>query len=323
MHGREGLQALQARLGAARAAADRGDRDAALVQIAAALELDPNFLAAHALRDRLLADASAPVPAPVADERAPAPPPQDVSADGYARFQQRTKRRRLENRVDAARDAITRGRLTDAAAALDEVIELDPKLPELFALTEAFDTLRRRSPAHRGPWLAAAAVFACTILGGSWLHDSSSLTSRPVMTAGILLPVAVPKVTISTEVTPIGTSGEQKIEASGAKAEITPEPAGVPLAPEPPSETAAQPSRSPQDVAADESALIQKALQRYQLAYEKLDALPAQALAFDACDVRVSGDIATATCQGSPRVWIFTLRKNGGDWTVDTARAER
>jgi hypothetical protein len=272
--------------------------------------------------------------------------PPGVSADGYARFQQRTKRRRLENRLDAARDAIKRGRLTDAAAALDEVIELDPRLPELFALTEAFDTLRRASQAHRGPWLAAAGVFACTLLGGSWLQDSSSLMSRPVMTAGLQLPVAAPKVTVSMEFTAIGTSGvHEAIEASDAKADATLEPADVALAPEPPNETAAPPSRSsalrePQGTLSDrnsveskgerlalqdpdDSALIQRALQRYQLAYEKLDALPAQALIFGACDVRVSGEAATATCQGSPRVWIFTLRRNGGDWTVESARAER
>src|SRR5258706_4403392 len=121
MQGRENWQALQARLTAARLAADRGDRDMALAEVAAALELDPNFLAAHELRDRVLAEAAAPVapPAPAADQRPPAP---DVSADGFARFQQRTMRRRLENRVEAARDAIERGRMTDAAAALDEVI---------------------------------------------------------------------------------------------------------------------------------------------------------------------------------------------------------
>jgi hypothetical protein len=147
-----------------------------------------------------------------------------------------------------------------------------------------------------------------------------------------------------------------------------------------PSETAAQSLRSPAlrepqgtlsdrnsveskgerlALADDESALVQKALQRYRLAYEELDAqsaqtvwpavnqaalarafdgLDSQTLTFDACDIRVSGDAATATCQGSaryvpkvgsrepriePRVWNFTLRKNGGEWKIDNARAER
>src|SRR5882672_8085163 len=56
MQGRENWQALQARLAAARLAADRGDRDTALAEVAGALELDPNFLAAHELRDRVLAE---------------------------------------------------------------------------------------------------------------------------------------------------------------------------------------------------------------------------------------------------------------------------
>jgi hypothetical protein len=109
----------------------------------------------------------------------------------------------------------------------------------------------------------------------------------------------------------------------------------------------------------DESPLVHRALQRYRLAYDDLDArsvqavwpavnqaalarafdgLASQSLTFDACDVRVSGDAAAATCRGSaqyvprvgsrvarvePRRWSFTLRKNGGDWKIDSARAER
>jgi len=51
-----------------------------------------------------------------------------------------------------------------------------------------------------------------------------------------------------------------------------------------------------------------------------------------------AGDAAMATCHGSaryvpkvgsreprvePRVWNFTLRKLGSDWTIETARADR
>jgi hypothetical protein len=109
----------------------------------------------------------------------------------------------------------------------------------------------------------------------------------------------------------------------------------------------------------DEHVLVKEALQRYRSAYEGLDAQSAQAvwpavnqaalarafdglesqtLTFDACDVRVRGEAATATCQGSaryvpkigsrepriePRTWSFTLRKTGADWKIDSARAER
>src|SRR6185312_5919171 len=113
------------------------------------------------------------------------------------------------------------------------------------------------------------------------------------------------------------------------------------------------------EMTADDSLLVKQALQRYRVAYEGLDARSAQAvwpavnqaalarafdglesqsLTFDACDVRVRGEVATATCQGSaryvpkigsreprvePRVWSFTLRKNGSDWKIDSARADR
>jgi hypothetical protein len=66
------------------------------------------------------------------------------------------------------RAALNAGRLRAAAAALDEVIELDPNLPELVALTAEFDDLRRTATAARlGPSLAAAAVFAITVLAAS------------------------------------------------------------------------------------------------------------------------------------------------------------
>jgi hypothetical protein len=109
----------------------------------------------------------------------------------------------------------------------------------------------------------------------------------------------------------------------------------------------------------DDNLLVEQALQRYRTAYEGLDAQSAQAvwpavnqmalarafdglesqsLTFDACDVRVRGEAAIATCHGSaryvtkvgsrtprvePRVWNFTLYRAGTDWKIDSARAER
>jgi len=104
---------------------------------------------------------------------------------------------------------------------------------------------------------------------------------------------------------------------------------------------------------------VKQVLQRYRTAYDGLDARSAQAvfpavnqaalarafdglasqtLTFDACDVQLRGEAAVATCRGSaryvpkigsreprvePRVWNFSLRKTGSDWTIDSARAER
>jgi hypothetical protein len=104
---------------------------------------------------------------------------------------------------------------------------------------------------------------------------------------------------------------------------------------------------------------VQSVLQRYRSAFERLDAhsaaavwpavnenalarafdgLHSQALTFDVCYVRLEDDVAAATCRGSaryipkigsrepriePRVWRFTLRKSGSDWTIENARAEQ
>jgi hypothetical protein len=105
--------------------------------------------------------------------------------------------------------------------------------------------------------------------------------------------------------------------------------------------------------------MIESVLQQYRRAYDSLDArsahavwptvdqtalerafggLRSQSLTFDECSVRVDGVVATATCRGSaeyvpkvgsseaqvePRVWTFTLRKAGGSWRIEAARARR
>ena len=222
---RERWQALQAHLAAARASADAGDQQHALVEVNAALALDPDFLAAQSLRDRIVkksapptSTAAAPMNFNAATPAAASPPPAIaerafpareapvqqarlawwadadvaaskpaaapaatsmaglelpiggwraadrvtaarsigdlelritdgqtatlapaltpavaapaealrqaplVSAEGYARFEARAKRRRVDRRVEAARAAIQRRRLHEAAVALNEII---------------------------------------------------------------------------------------------------------------------------------------------------------------------------------------------------------
>ncbi len=169
MDARARWHALQARLTAARAALDTGDRTKALAEITAALELDRDFLAAHALHDRILAMGFAD-----AVSATPAVPVQPARSEPYAKFEQRARRRRVDRRVDAARAAIAQQRVKAAAAALDEVIDLDPNLPELVELTAQFDELRRAAATpHRGPKIAAAAVFAAALFGASVVQDAS------------------------------------------------------------------------------------------------------------------------------------------------------
>ncbi|HEY2905431.1 MAG TPA: hypothetical protein VGJ29_05985 [Vicinamibacterales bacterium] len=225
MDARERWQALQTNLNVARASVEAGDRARALEAVNAALAIDPEFLAAQSLRDRiltwtdLLIAAPSPLPAPIA-----APARQEstarrplVSAEGYARFEERAKRRRVDKRIEAARLAIERGKLREAAAALDEVIELDPNLPELASLTAAFDELRRSTvPSDRGPWIAAAVVFGTIVLAASWIQESRVLQSRAVTAVAPLVatntpePIVVEPIQPDVDaVQPLATSDEQ------------------------------------------------------------------------------------------------------------------
>src|SRR5262249_25869134 len=121
--------------------------------------------------------------------------------DGYAKFEARARRRRVDRRIDAARIALERRRLRDAATALDEIIELDPNLPELAELTASFDELRRDAAAtRRGPWVAAAASFAVVLFGATWLQETRPLAS--VQTGGLspLVETPAPAPVVQTDI---------------------------------------------------------------------------------------------------------------------------
>ena len=119
-----------------------------------------------------------------------------------------------------------------AATALDEVIELDPNLPELPELTARFDEspAQGRGETHRGPRLAAAAVFAVIVLGASLLHDSTSLISRPMIAAAPLVSVSVPtpSVAVPPEAAAAGTTGDRETVAEPTVRRPSPEPAIAP-----------------------------------------------------------------------------------------------
>lgn len=317
MDARERWQALQARLTAARAAADHGDRSTALAEVSAALELDPEFLAAHSLRDRILALPSDPpgltAPPALREHAAPshlAPTPLASAhlapagaPSSYAGFEQRARRRRVDRRIDAARAAIQQQALKAAAAALDEVIDLDPNLPELAELTAEFDTLRRAvATPRRGPWLAAAAVFAVAMFGGSWLQDSAPILSRQIVSAAPLPAPMTPIVTVSERFETAGTAGVRTpapaSNAGGAAAAIE--------------EAALVPGALP----GDETMLVTQTL----LGYRWNTDVAAGPIGFDNCDPRVDGDAATAVCHAGPGEWSVTLRKTGTSWKIETAR---
>lgn len=235
----------------------------ALEHVQAALAIDPEFLAAQSLRDRIL---TAP-PASVAASRGAVPAPADarplVSADGYARFEERARRRRVDRRVDAARAAIAKRRLKEAASAIDEITELDPNLPELATLATQMDELRRtRVRSHGGPWLAAVATFAGVLLAATYLQESGILLSRPFITPAPLVQ-SEPSTTIDAieALDTTGTTGTMEPAEPDAEPPVetavrTPDrdvmttPArAVPLAPARP--TAPEPSPQPAATRAD------------------------------------------------------------------------
>jgi tetratricopeptide (TPR) repeat protein len=278
---RERWQALQANLNVARASVQAGDRTRALEAVDAALAIDPEFLAAQSLRDRIVKLSDLPVAAP----SAPPPPSPSlsrpsadpfarrplVSTEGYARFEERAKRRRVDKRIEAARSAIERKKLREAASALDEVIELDPNLPELATLTAAFDQLRRSTVrSDRGPWFAAALVFGTMVLAASWIEESRVLQSRSVTTGAPLVAARSPEPIVLVEPTPEAAQPAGTADAEGRLVEAsvatkspepidrtppldrTPPPAAHEPAPVAPS--APQPVRAPAQVAPPPSA---------------------------------------------------------------------
>ena len=374
---------------------DSGDRTRALEEVDAVLGIDPEFVAAHALRQHILSSATGvattqPSPEPQTAGAEPPSPPM-VSVSGYVKFEERVKRRRLERRLDAARAAIEKRQPDEAAVALDEVIELNPELPELSALVAALDDLRRpTSRVHHGPWLAAAAIFAGMMLAASRVDDQSAPHWRPVVSVSEVAIALAPPPRVTTTKTDdqddvVETYGQaqvasvtpntfRKVPATAEPASSFPIPSPAaenasPLNPLPPADTsnAANPTGadtatiSPKELVpgADDELPVQRALRRYRVAYDGLDArsaqsvwpsvnqaalarafdgLESQTLTFENCDVQLSGETATAKCHGNmryvpkigsreprtePRVWSFTLRKSGSDWQIDNARVER
>jgi hypothetical protein len=132
-----------------------------------------------------------------------------VSSDGQALFEQRVKRRRVDRSVHAARAALQRRCLEDAVAALDEIVELDPGLPELGELTAELNQVRRAAASSTpGPWIAAAAVFVIAVIG-SWLPESESLLSHPMAGSALLVSPLMPAV-IATASTSTASTGESE-----------------------------------------------------------------------------------------------------------------
>ena len=355
---------LQLHLRTAREARDAGDQARATASVEAALLIDPDFLAARMLRDSLDAHpAAAPRVAP-APPVAPVPPEVTAAADftsteKYASFEARVKQRRIDQRIGAARTAITARRFEEATAALEELIELDPALPvnrEVAAELAAAVAAKRRWRLVLVvglAWAVAGAVLGALVgrqpqwspeaLRSDWMvRDAAYLTSRA------LLPYSSELVSIPSPA-PLRIARAENTTVAEAAA---PAPATTPV--ELPSVAAEQSMPMTED-----TRTIRETLERYRRAYNGLDAplvhaiypgvdetalarafgeMRSQSLQFESCTLDAQDDSARAVCRGSVRyvpaagsstprterrVWTFRLGKNDGGWTITSAWANR
>jgi tetratricopeptide (TPR) repeat protein len=172
---RQHLKALQAQVAAARAAFDAGEREKALQHLDQALSIDPSFLAAQSLRERVLASAAAPV-TPSSSQPAAR---RFASREAYERVELRAKQRRVDHCIAATRAALGRQQLEAAAAALAELVALEPEETNVASLSAELADLRRRSGRRPfGVRVAAAAAFLIVAGTASWLEQPRRSAGR-------------------------------------------------------------------------------------------------------------------------------------------------
>jgi hypothetical protein len=128
--------------------------------------------------------------------------------EGWARFEQRARQRRIERRLEAARIAIRAGRFADARAALDELQELDPSHPQIQALSaQLAQPIKPRS--RRGAFVAAALAFVTVLLAASWISNTGLSPSPSTVVTAAVAPASEPLLA-SREIgfdVPVATSG--------------------------------------------------------------------------------------------------------------------
>jgi hypothetical protein len=184
---REQFKALQAHVAAARAAFEAGDRNLALEHLDHVQAIDPSFLAAQSLRERVLAaplvgstsgrptqPESTPLNTPERTPiRSPAPQwtPLRSPAHAHERIELRAKQRRVDHCIAATRAALGRRQLEAASASLNELIGLEPGESNVTSLSAELADLRRRlSRRPFGVRLVAASAFLAVAGTASWLE---------------------------------------------------------------------------------------------------------------------------------------------------------
>jgi len=261
--------AIREHLNNARAALDLGDRTSALSAVNAALAVDPEYLAAQALKDRIeRSPDTPPSPNPRTDpvgfgpsqeaavvlaDRTPvlAAQPPVVSAEGWARFEHRARNRKIERRVAAARLAINSRHFAEARAILEEIGELDAGHPALISLGIELDAEEHLAHAGRrrwGPAVAAVLILAGAISGARYLQSPEWASGVPSLTQSASAPP--PDSPAAIDATPAIDA------AASASAPAAPADSAIPLEtglriqppqtlPPAPAETSAAPTQAP------------------------------------------------------------------------------
>jgi tetratricopeptide (TPR) repeat protein len=191
---RQHLKALQAQVAAARAAFDAGDRAKALEHLDQALLIDPSFLAAQSLRERVLSSSPAPVAfAPTPHVQPPPAAKRPAPREAYERIELRAKQRRVDHCIAATRAALGRQQLEAAAAALAELIALEPEESNVASLSAELADLRRRLARRPfGVRIAAAAAFIAVAGTASWLeHPRRPAAGAVEKRAAVRTPVPI------------------------------------------------------------------------------------------------------------------------------------
>ncbi len=246
---RQQWQALQSHLRAARAALAANDRAYGLEQVDAALAIDPEFVAARALRERLEQLPSS--------KAATAEKKSTLTDDGHAKFEERMRLRVVDRCVDTAQAALSRRQFARAAAALDEALALAPAQPALRELAAQLSAPRQR-PADRlrvRSWLAAAVVVAALVAVPSRLADSPGMP-RPNRAALVsAVEVAIPNLAPLAAAVTIPDLAPSTVRAATAPlaASVDPPPPRETPRARPPFPAELRPTSSPPPAPADVS----------------------------------------------------------------------
>jgi hypothetical protein len=166
---------------------DEGKFDGAVAAVEAALALDPQSLAAQALRDRIRVAQRAPVVGSAGDPTSRSFVPHGVNAASWRGFEQRITERRFKAMLETINMSIVAGDAVAARAALEEARELRPDAEVLgdFEARVAAVPVAFRAPAPTPSriWvraMGAAALFLIGVslfLGLEWMRPGETTTA--------------------------------------------------------------------------------------------------------------------------------------------------